>query len=384
MSARRGYRSDRLRRRRRSSAERRQAWLLYVLAGLVAFGAVLGAWYAAGAWFGAGEGARHGWVVAFELTSPGQKTPVATALAVQDPAGGDPSVFVIPSELLLEGPRGEYVFAADSLAAGTFNEDLRRVIDAPIDATYRLPASDLGRWAAAKDLTLALDRPLKLDLADGLRTYQDGSKVAVTSIATLIAAEGVSARDPADMQVALWQAALDAAALRPAEAREALAGDGGASPGEGPELDRVLARLAAGSTAVTRLPSGSRVAEGQFAYVPDAEAIMAQITRRAPDYEADVTVAIRNGNGFVGAGRAAAERLEILDVNLPTPVNADSFSYRQTQILTAEQTMAVARDIHAILGRGVVLEGAGLPPATIIVIVGADFKPTQSAPKDQP
>jgi hypothetical protein len=43
----------------------------------------------------------------------------------------------------------------------------------------------------------------------------------------------------------------------------------------------------------------------------------------------------------------------------------------------------VARDIRAILGRGVVLDGPGLPDGTVQVIVGDDFKASQSGTKDQ-
>lgn len=44
MPARRGYRVERLRRRRREVVERRQAWLLAGFAAAVAFAAVFGAW----------------------------------------------------------------------------------------------------------------------------------------------------------------------------------------------------------------------------------------------------------------------------------------------------------------------------------------------------
>ena len=135
---------------------------------------------------------------------------------------------------------------------------------------------------------------------------------------------------------------------------------------------------------VERFPAGTRVAEGQFAFVPDPEEIMAGITRRSPAYHADVTVEVRNGSGKIGVGEAVVERLASLDVNLPAPLNADSFSYAQTQILAGADTLPVARDIRAILGRGVVLDGTDLPKGTIRVIVGDDFQPPQSSPKDQP
>ena len=93
---------------------------------------------------------------------------------------------------------------------------------------------------------------------------------------------------------------------------------------------------------------------------------------------------MRNGSGKVGVGEAVVERLSSLDVNLPAPLNADSFSYRQTQIVAGPDTLAVARDIRAILGRGVVLDGPNLPKATVQVIVGDDFHAPQPSPEEQP
>ena len=118
--------------------------------------------------------------------------------------------------------------------------------------------------------------------------------------------------------------------------------------------------------------------------MPDAEEIQAGITRRSPAYHSDVTVQVLNGSGKIGVGEAVVERLASLDVNLPKPLNADSFSYKQTQIMAGADTLPVARDIRAILGRGVVLDGPDLPEGTIQVIVGDDFKASQSGTKDQP
>jgi hypothetical protein len=97
-----------------------------------------------------------------------------------------------------------------------------------------------------------------------------------------------------------------------------------------------------------------------------------------------VTVEVRNGSGRIGVAEAVVRQLSSLDVNLPAPLNADSFNYRQTEILAGPDTLPVARDIRAILGRGVVLEGTGLARGTIRIIVGDDFQPPQSSPKDQP
>ena len=45
-------------------------------------------------------------------------------------------MYVVPPDVLLEGPNGEYVFAADAMATGTLSADLGRVVNAPIDAVY--------------------------------------------------------------------------------------------------------------------------------------------------------------------------------------------------------------------------------------------------------
>lgn len=381
MPERKGYRSDRLRRRRRSRVERSQAWILYLLAAAVAFVAVLGAWYFAGGFSRDEESAaKSGYLAAIQLTVPGEEAPVAALLVVQDPSGGDPGVYLVPPDLLLEGPEGEYVFAADAMAQGVLREDLGRILRAPIDAVYTVPVAALGEWAGGGVLEVALERPVAVDVAGETRMIRDGDLVAAADLPGLFTAVGDRA-DVAALQTALVAAALDTAALRPAAERDHLAA-ASPSPAAGPTLRRVLARIASGDAEVALFPADTRVAEGQFAFVPDPEEIMAGITRRSPAYHADVTVEVRNGSGKVGVGEAVVDRLASLDVNLPAPLNADSFDYRQTQILAGPDTLPVARDIRAILGRGVVLDGAGLPERTIRVIVGDDFQPPQSSPED--
>ena len=86
MPQRKGYRTDRLRRRRRSRVERSQAWLLYGLAAVVAFAAVLGAWYLSARFFGeAATPEKSGYVAAIQLTVPDQEAPVAALLVVAGP-----------------------------------------------------------------------------------------------------------------------------------------------------------------------------------------------------------------------------------------------------------------------------------------------------------
>ena len=388
MPATKGYRVDRLRRRRRTRAELWQAWVLYALAGVVAFGAVFGAWYLGSRWLKKPEEqAKSGYLALVTLTAPGSSEPVAAALVVKDAAAGATALYLIPKELLLEGPNGEYVFAGDALAAGTLKQDLQRVVDARIDAQYQLPLTALGDLTAAGEFQLSLPDPVELDLAGTKRTFADRAIVSASEVPALFAASGPSGYDATRMQEALWKALLDAAALRPVDvrARAARAAAGRASGSADTwYLDDALRGLTGGDVVVARIPSDSRVAEGQFAFLPKADEIMAEITRKAPGFRSRYTVVVRNGSGRVGAGEAVAERLAILDVNLPAPTNADTFDYRQTQILAGSQALPVAEDIRAILGRGVVLDGADVPPDTVVVIVGADTKVKHTEPKDQP
>jgi hypothetical protein len=384
MPERKGYRSDRLRRRRRSKVERSQAWLLYVLAAVVAFAAVLGAWYVAGRFAGKEEPARKsGYLAAIQLTVPGEEAPVAALLVVQDPEGGDPGVYLVPPDVLLEGPNGEYVFAADAMAQGVLAEDLGRVVNAPVDAVYTVPVSKLGEWAGSGELQVELEDPVAVEIDGDVRMIKDGDLVPIADLPDIFSDGGENRRDLTTLQAALVEAALDAAALRPAADRSHLTSPS-PSPSAGPGLAAVLARITSGKAQVERFPAGTRVAEGQFAFVPSPEAIMAGITRRSPAYHADVTVEVFNGSGRIGVGEAVLERLASLDVNLPAPLNADSFDYEQTQILAGADTLPMARSIRAILGRGVVLDGSDLPKDTIRVIVGDDFQPPQPSPKDQP
>ncbi|MCX6362885.1 MAG: LytR C-terminal domain-containing protein [Actinobacteria bacterium] len=382
-----GYRVDRLRRRRRTKAELWQAWVLYALAGVVAFGAVFGAWYLGSRWLKKPqEQAQPGYLALVTLTAPTSGQPVAAALVVKDPAGGAPALYVIPKELLLDGPKGEYVFAGDSLAAGTLKQDLERVVNAEIDEAYELPVTALGDLSAAGEYQLSLRDPVELDMAGTKRMFKEGSTiVSAAEVPELFAASGPKGYDAWRIQEALWNAVLEAAALRPADVRAKAAGAAAArasGSGDTRYLEDALRGLTGGDAVVYRIPSHSRVAEGQFAFLPKSDDIMAQITRKAPGFRSPYTVLVRNGSGRVGAGKAVADELAILDVNLPAPTNAETFDYRQTQILPGSRALPLAADIRAILGRGIVLDDADVPPETVVVIVGADSKLKNAEPKD--
>ena len=292
---------------------------------------------------------------------------------MQDPAGGDPGVYLVPPDLLLEGPNGEYVFAADAMAAGKLADDLGRVVHAPIDAVYTVPVAALGRWAGTDELQVELDAPVAVEVGDRTQMVRTG---AASPSPTCPRSSPTPAATAARSRRCRSRPSAPSSRPPPCGRRPSVPG----SPGRAPprRRDRRSPRCCGasprGSAQVELFPAGTRVAEGQFAFVPDAEAIQAGITRRAPSYDADVTVQVLNGSGRVGVGEAVAERLASLDVNLPAPLNADSFSYRQTQILAGPDTLQVARDIRAILARGVVLDGPDLPDGTIQVIVGDDFE----------
>ena len=211
--------------------------------------------------------------------------------------------------------------------------------------------------------------------------------MSASEVPALFAASGPSGYDAARMQEALWRAVLDAAALRPDDVRgrAAAAAAARASGSSGARsLDDALEGLTRGDAVVARMPSESRVAEGQFAFIPNGDDIMAAITRKAPGFRSRYTVIVRNGSGKLGIGKAVAERLAILDVNLPAPTNADTFDYRQTQILPGSGALPVAEEVRAILGHGVVLDEADVPANTVVVIVGADTKLDHTATEDKP
>ena len=362
--------------------------MLYVLAVAVAFGAVLGAWYFAARFLGGGEEARApGHLTLVTLAAPDSGKPVAAALLVRDGTTSGYTLYAIPRDLLLAGPKGEYVFAADSMTTGDLQADLERVIGAQVDAAYVLPAGVLDELAGVDALQVELGRPVTVRRGGVERVYKDRMVIAASEIAEMVATSGAGGYDGTTVQEGLWTAVLQAAALRPESARSQTVGaivSGASGSSDRGYLKEALIGLLAGGVTVARMPSTSRVAEGQFAFVPDPEGIMAGITRKSSGYRSRFTVVVRNGSGKVGIGEAVARRLSTLDVNLSATGNADRFDYHQTRILAGSGALAVAEDIRAILGRGVLLNGANVAPDTVLVIVGDDLEAGDLKPKDQP
>lgn len=375
-----------MRRHRLTVAERRRVWILYGLAAIVAFVAVLGGWWVTSRILGRdGDERVPARLTLFTVKDPASGKPTAMALAVRDEAGPHYTLYVIPPELLLLGPNGEYIFAGDSLATGFLEEDLERVIGGQIDAAYEIPATALADFAGSKVLAVGLERPVTI-VQDGRERAHDKDLVAVAAdVPALFVASETGSWDNTTVQEGLWRALLESAAERPEEQRSAaLSALAAASPGTADPwyLEGVFSGLTAGEATVARLPSASRVAEGQFAFVPDKDGIMAAVTRNGTGYASPYTVVVRNGSGKVGIGATVAERLAVLNVNLPQPANADRFNYARTRILVGDGAVTVAENIRAILGRGVVLKGADVPPNTVVVIIGDDLKPKNLKAKD--
>lgn len=372
-----GYRTRHMKARRRERRQRWQLLLLYAVAPVVALGAVVGAYFLARALTATDQvDPDRGRMVLLVVGSEGSAAPTA-GLALYDPVERSYALFTVPRDLLLEGPRGEYLLAGDEMGTGALRRDLGRLIGVPLVDELRLDYGDLTHIAGDTDLVVRLDEEVELQVDGVWRTYEGTLKVAPPDIRRLLSAEGRSGEDEDAMARALLAAVLHAGALRPADRRAALVARLTADVRDEQRsiaVRRALGGLLAGPVAIERIPSYGKVAEGQFAFRPDRSKVMTEITRLAPGFSARYTILIRNGTGEAGIGGLVATRLAVLDATLPSPANADSFEYDRTQILAGSGALAVAEDVRAILGRGVVLSGEQLPERTLVVIVGADLQ----------
>ena len=371
-----GYRVTRLKERRRGRLRRWQSLTLYVLAAVVALGAIVGALRLAG-WIAGGDGAAaeekdYLLTMTFGVGEAGRAPMGLLTLRAGDDAF---DAWTLPRSLLLSGPQGEYIMAGDDFDHPEFAADLGRVLQLPVEHVARLPLSALAELAGDERLVFTLEEPATVEVEGIGRTYEGRVRLPADQLVDVLGAGGEEDEARVAFDAALLRAVFDAAAARP-EAELAASVDAvAAQAGDEQELVHdALTELVKGETFITALPSEGRIAEGQFALVPDPERIQAAITRRAPGYDAPYTVLVRNGSGELGIGDLVVQRLAVLDVELPPPDNADSFDYRETQIQASAGSLGVAREIRAILGRGVVLRGAQLPPDTIIVVVGSDLQ----------
>ena len=162
MPERKGYRSDRLRRRRRSRVERSQAWILYVLAGV---GRVRGR---ARRLVRRRPVRRRGGARQEERLPgghpahrrPGEEAPVAALLVVQDPGGRRPRRLPGPAGPAPGGTQRRVRVRRRRHGAGRRSPRTSGASSTrPIDAVYTVPVSELGEWAGSGELQVELERP---------------------------------------------------------------------------------------------------------------------------------------------------------------------------------------------------------------------------------
>jgi hypothetical protein len=370
-----GYRAKRLAARRSRRWGAYQNLALYALAAVVAFGAVLGAVHLA-------RSLRHHHVLpsaanylALVQIGGGRDGSPTAAVLVNDAAQGTITLYTIPPDLLLTNASGEYLMAGDVAAEDQLPSYLARLFGASLSYRLDLSYADLGRLAGGGALTVTAATPFSLQMGATSHLFGGSFALPVGELRGVLTASGKGQGDQANAQVAVLSAVLSAAAAAP-QGRRTAAVD--ALAGEQKGIATVDARdllraLTSGRVTVARLPSVGRVSYGQFAWRPDAPAIMAQITRNARGFVAPYTVIVENGSGAVGIGRLVVGQLATMDVDLPAVRNASSFDYQVTQIEAGSQAFGVATQVRAILGHGVVLAGSGLPATTVVVIVGKDI-----------
>jgi hypothetical protein len=368
----------RLRERRRERLQRWQFGVLVVLAALVTAGAVVGAYELAQrlSHHASPVDARSGLVLVTIGAHEAGRRPVA-ALALYDNVQRGWLVFTVPRELLLQNSQGGYVMAGDVMGTPALAEDLARLVHSPVAYQVSLSSASLLRFAGGGPVNVELAGSATLLLGDTWRTYDGAFQIAPGEVPSLLSATGKSGADEDAMGQAVLASVLHAGALLPAQQRattvKAVIGTAGSARSR-LAAEQALTGLLQGKIAIERLPSTGVVSLGQFAFQPDESRIMSEITRRVPGYSARFTVLIQNGTGQLGIGGLVRQRLAVLNVNLPSPSNADSFDYKRTEILAGSEALAVAQDVRAILGLGVILQGQNLPSTTLLVIIGSDLK----------
>jgi hypothetical protein len=373
-----GYRAHRLAQRRARRSRSWQSITLYVLAAAVAFTAVIGSVYLARRLTARHTAVTDASFIALLRVGAGERgaQPVS-ALLLYDEPGDSYTLFTVPRSTLLVGLRDEYLLAGDMASQPEYAALLHKLVKAPVQYQVSLSYADLQKAVGTDQLDVELARPATVRLDGAWRTYRGRFSLPTTMLAKALSAPGKNGTDEADYEVAVLRAALEAAAMSgegASTAAEAVRADGGTKEAY---ARAIVAGMLAGHVSVGMLPAVGQVSEGQFVYRPDNDQILAQITRRAPGYRSKYTVQIENGSGLAGIGQVVAKRLAILDVNLPQPRNADAFGYKKTQIYAGADAFGVASDVRAILRRGAVLRGAGLPPTGIVVIVGEDLKASE-------
>jgi len=210
-----GYRTRNRQARRRAKRQRWELIALYVLAPIVAVGAVVGAYFMARAL--TADDTPDPDLGRMVLITVGAPSEGATAgLALRDTAARNYRFYTIPRSLLLEGPEHEYFMAGSEMGRSTLRRDLGALLGVPVRQELRLTYRQLERLAGEGALVVELDEAAKLRLAGVWRTYEGTIEVAQGDIRRLLAASGRSGEDEDAMARAVYAAVLHAAALRPA------------------------------------------------------------------------------------------------------------------------------------------------------------------------
>ena len=189
-----GYRTRTRKARRRAKRQRWQLIGLYVLAPIVAVGAVVGAYFMARALTSADPADPQ--LGRLELIVVGGTAPGATAgLALRDPVGGGYRFYTVPRALLLEGPQGEYIMAGDEMGHPTLRRDPGALVGVPVGQELRLTYGQLRRLAGGGVLLVRFTEPAKLRVKGVWRTYEGSVDLPASQIGSLLAAEGASGED---------------------------------------------------------------------------------------------------------------------------------------------------------------------------------------------
>ncbi len=373
-----GYRAERLARRRAERSRSWQSFALYVLAGVVAFAAVIGSVYLARRLTAKHVRVTDKSFIALVRVGAGEKgaSPLS-ALLLYDQPQRSYSLFTIPRSTLLVGLQDEYLLAGDISRQPEYAAVLGKLIKAPLQYRIDLSYDALRKLAGDGALDVELAHPARVQFDGAWHTYKARFSLPSSMLTAALSAPGKTGSEEALFDMAVLRAVFESAAMNKAGASAAVAAVAAGDGTKPADARTVKSAMLGGHLRVGMLPAVGRVSEGQFVYRPDNDQILAQITRRAPGYRSKYTLQIENGSGLAGIGELVAKRLAILDVNLPLAKNADSFDYRRTQIYAGSDAFAVARDVRAILRRGAVLRGANLSPTGIVVIVGEDLKPSE-------
>jgi anionic cell wall polymer biosynthesis LytR-Cps2A-Psr (LCP) family protein len=144
------------------------------------------------------------------------------------------------------------------------------------------------------------------------------------------------------------------------------------------------------NAAYKNLPVRTLDTSGAVAYVVDQVPTAAMVQEllpdavRTPGENSKVRVLVQNGVGTPGLNAAARQRIVDKGFTFVNGANAASMGHETTQIVvpdSSEQSRTWGNDIAIALGvspSDVVIDNSGQTVADVLVILGADFKPTAS------